>query len=276
MKSTVGDVIALLEDFVPSTLAEEWDNVGLQVGQASWPVTKIWIALDPTYMVMSAACSQAVDLLITHHPLIFRPLTSVDFSTPTGAIIKLAAAHKTALFAMHTNFDKTAGGLNDLLAEKIGLQNIRVWNESVRKDVSSFATSDGMAGMARIGELAHCIDLDTFVVNIKEALGILNVRAAGDQNLNVSRVAVCTGSGSGLFSDFLQTGAEVFVSGDFRYHDARTAEELGLGLVDIGHFASEHIFIDLLLMQLKKLLAAQSMEIQVEGYRLEDDPFRIV
>ena len=121
MATTVADIIKIMETVAPGRLAEEWDNVGLQIGQKDWPVRHIWIALDPLYDVVEAACQHDVDLLITHHPLIFQPLKSIDFSTPVGEIIRAAGESRTAVYSMHTNLDSAAGGVSDILADRNGL-----------------------------------------------------------------------------------------------------------------------------------------------------------
>ena len=125
MDPTVSDIMQVLETIAPQTLAEGWDNVGLQVGDPGRPVKHIWIALDPTYEVVAAACRDKVDLLITHHPLIFKPLQSLNFRTPVGAIIDLAVRHHVAIFAAHTNLDSVLGGINDILADRIGLSELK-------------------------------------------------------------------------------------------------------------------------------------------------------
>ena len=130
MKVTVADVIQIMEAIAPISLAEDWDNVGLQAGEKGWPVEKIWIALDPTPEVVSVACENKVDLLITHHPLIFSPLKMVDFSEPLGNIIRLAGNHKMAIFSAHTNLDNARNGLNDILAKKIGLKDTKVLKQT--------------------------------------------------------------------------------------------------------------------------------------------------
>ncbi len=116
----------IMEQVAPSRLAEDWDNAGLQVGKKDWLIRTIWVALDPGPDVVAHACEKNVDLLITHHPLIFSPLKSIDFSTPTGSVVHMASQHRLAVFAAHTNLDSVAGGVNDVLASKIGLKNMKV------------------------------------------------------------------------------------------------------------------------------------------------------
>ncbi|MGD2038082.1 MAG: Nif3-like dinuclear metal center hexameric protein, partial [Desulfobacterales bacterium] len=123
MGATVAKIKQIMDELAPPLLAEEWDNVGLQIGDPRQPVRRIWVALDPTLHVVKAACQKKVDLLITHHPLIFRPLKTIDFDTPGGSIIQMAANHKLAIFSAHTNLDIVRDGVNDVLAQRLGLQN---------------------------------------------------------------------------------------------------------------------------------------------------------
>jgi len=369
---TVADIIEVMEAFAPFSLAEEWDNVGLQVGQLQWPVKTIWVALDPLPEVVDAACKNDVDLLITHHPLIFHPLRSIDFSTPVGSIIHKTTRHQLAIFAAHTNLDSATDGINDLLASRIGLKNLRVLSktlgpdiyklvvyvpvkyeqkvlnalfeteagkiasytccsfrsqgkgtfrpgpsskpvfgkigeishadeirietvvhrtdlknviahvrehhpyETMAYDVYSLSAPENNQGLGRIGELDESTELASFALAVKEKLGLESVKIAGKPDLSVDKAAVCSGSGSGLMKYFLSSGAKVYISGDLRYHDARTAEAANLGLIDIGHFASEHLIVESLAQRLVKILSETGIALKIEAYRLEKDPFVIL
>jgi len=376
MVTTVADIIKIMETVAPLRLAEEWDNAGLQVGQKDWPVRNIRVALDPLYDVVDAACRNDVDLLITHHPLIFEPLSSIDFNTAVGALIQMATRHQLAIFAAHTNLDIVAGGINDILVSRIGLSSPQVLRkaksteafkfvvyvpadyehkvlgslfktrageigsytccsfrnsgkgtfrpgsssepfigkpdeishadeirietvvhkddlasviEHVRKnhpyetmayDVYPLATMEtdntDSQGLGRIGELEKPMELLPLAMAVKDKLGLESVRVAGKPDLQVSRAAVCSGSGSGLMGAFILSGAQVYISGDLKYHDAREAESENLGLIDIGHFASEHLAIKTLTDRLKKIFTENKMDVNVEACRLENDPFIIL
>jgi dinuclear metal center YbgI/SA1388 family protein len=286
MVATVADIIEVMETMAPLRLAEEWDNVGLQVGQLDWPVRRIWVALDPLDNVVDGACRNGVDLLITHHPLIFNPLRCINFDTPVGSIIHAAAGHQLAIFAAHTNFDSAAGGINDVLALRIGLADLKVLKRGGLPDEDSAAECDPLVppaadymqkqGLGRVGELEETIELLPFALSIKEKLGLKYIKVAGKPDLPVRRVAVCSGSGSSLMKDFYSSGAQVFISGDLRYHDAREVEALNLGLIDMGHFASEYLVVEVLAKRLDKILAADGKDIKVEACRLEIDPFLIL
>ena len=276
MAATVADIIKVMETMAPLRLAEEWDNVGLQVGQLDWPVRSIWVALDPLYDVVDGACRNGVDLLITHHPLIFSPLRCINFDTPVGSVIQAAAGHKLAIFAAHTNFDSAADGINDVLAFRIGLEDLTVLKRGDHPGEDSATDDMQKQGLGRVGELKETMELLPFALSIKEKLGLKYIKFAGKPDLPVRRAAVCSGSGSSLMKDFYSSGAQVFISGDLRYHDAREVEALNLGLIDMGHFASEYLMVEVLAKRLDKILAADGKDIKVEACRLENDPFLVL
>jgi dinuclear metal center YbgI/SA1388 family protein len=263
--ATVADIINVMSAIAPPNLAEDWDNVGLQVGRLDWSVNRVWIALDPSPDVVSAACQSQVNLLITHHPLIFRPLNFVDFDSAIGSAICMAAKNKLAIFAAHTNFDSAVDGLNDILARRIGLSRLQ---PLVKSEDSQ---NDG--GLGRVGEFTKPLDLKSFALYVKKKLGLVSLKVAGDLTMIISKVAVCTGSGSSLIRNFFSSGAQVFISGDLHYHDAKEALPKNLGLIDIGHFASEQLMIEVLAERLSRLLTDDQFSVTVEACRLEKDPF---
>jgi dinuclear metal center YbgI/SA1388 family protein len=265
MELTVADMIQIIERIAPQALAEDWDNSGLQIGSRSWPVKKVWVALDPSPEVIEAACSQNTQLLITHHPLIFRPIKSIDFSHPLGKSIEMAVKHRLAVFSAHTNLDKTPNGLNDMLAERIGLKNIAPLHQE-----------DGQPSFGRIGELASRGSLRSLAESVKKSLAVEHVRVAGDLALSVASVLVCSGSGSGLLADFLLSEAQVYLSGDLRYHDALEIRQANRGMIDIGHFASEHIMVDALAGRLTAELDTLGATAEVVAYDNEKDPFVLI
>jgi len=361
---TVSDIINVMESLAPRSLAEEWDNVGLQVGNPAHRVKNIWIALDPTYAVVKAACRKKVDLLITHHPLLFKPLQSLNFSTPQGAIIDLAVQHQLAIFAAHTNLDSALNGINDVLADRIGVNGLKplvaaretprlmmaihgprklekqisaVLNqlrseticrikrtasvmsveEIILKEdkgkifkedrmrveiqlgphdlpvlteaLSTFQSGDPIwydvypllnpnetTGIGRIGSLETALDLKSLARMIKKKLNLQHLRFAGDPALSVKKVAICSGSGTSLLAKFFESDAQAFISGDLRYHDARDVESSNLGLVDIGHFSSEHLIVQVLADRLRSLLAESQMNVDVDACDLEQDPFTVL
>jgi dinuclear metal center YbgI/SA1388 family protein len=264
MLATIGDVIQAIETFAPSDLAEPWDNVGLQIGQKDWPVRAAWVALHPSIDVVTGACEKGIELLITHHPLIFKPLKSIDFSTPVGAIIRRAVQERLGLVAVHTNLDNAADGISDVLATRIGLKNLQI------------LISENEQGPGRLGSLEKSLTLTSFARMIKDRLALDSLKIVGRSDLSVNKAAVCAGSGSSLLNHFLLSDAQVYVSGDLRYHDAITVKDANKGLIDIGHFASEHLIVEILARRLQKILSEKGMDVKIEACALETEPFVIM
>lgn len=378
MKARVRDIIKVMQSIAPHYLTEEWDNVGLQVGEKDWAVKNIWIALDPLEEVVEAACKKGIDLLITHHPMIFKPLKCIDLSTTAGSIINMAICNQMAIFSAHTNLDKARGGINDILADMIGLNNLTVLNkpietekfklviyvplehekrvfeaffesgegrignytcctfrnhgkgtfkpgsgskpfigkigeifhtdesrielvvkkdnlkqliDNIRKhhpyetlaydiyplfEPGFVSETESSEGLGRIGETNGKVSLLSLAKNIKEKLGLKYIKIAGRPDLTIDKVAVCSGSGSSLMEDFLASDAEVYISGDLGYHNARTAEAAGRGLIDIGHFESEHIVVKNLTEKLDKILTEAGFDVGIKACDMESDPFMIL
>jgi len=267
MACKLGNIIDAIEEIVPSEFAEDWDNSGMQVGDRDYRIKKIWVALDPLPEVISAACREDVDLVITHHPLIFKSLTSIDVRTVEGFVIQQALDHRVAIFSAHTNLDRAKDGVNDILASRIGLSN----THSLSKDLIA-----GIPGFGRIGELAQATSLRALAKNLKRTLGIDHVKVAGNLDMRVKTVAVCSGSGSSMVSAFLDSGADVFISGDLRYHDARTFEFARKALIDIGHFASEHLIVETFAQHLDRHFQSKGLTLVVEPCTMEKDPFEMI
>ncbi len=264
--TTVADVIGQLEAMAPPALAEQWDNCGLQVGDRSRPVRRIWVALDPLPEVVEAACQDGIDLLVTHHPLIFRPLARVDVATPTGRIIASALASGLAIYAAHTSYDSAVDGLNDVLAHCLGVKVRGVLAASTNPDAAV-----PLAGLGRIGTLERPMRLEALAVAAGRNLALDTVQMVGDPGTEVCEVALCSGSGGRLVGDFLSSSAQVYITGEIRYHQARDIAAAGRAAVDIGHFGSERIMIQDVVQRLTRALAGR--EVTVTACRLETDPF---
>lgn len=265
MSAKLSDIIQILDNIAPPFLAEEWDNIGLQLGDPTWSVQHIWIALDPSLRVVETACRRDVDLLITHHPLIFKPLKSINFHTPVGSIIDLATQHRLAIFAAHTNLDSAKGGINDILAHRIGLGNLK-----------PLIFSEQGTGIGRIGSLNREMTLQSLALMIKKKLGLTFLKLVGDPALPVKKAAVCAGSGSSMLTIFFSSGAQAFISGDLRYHDAMDIQAANLGIIDIGHFPSEHLIVDVLTERLNSLFVKSQLNVTVTACDIEKDPFLIL
>lgn len=270
METTVADIIGIMEKLAPLRLAEAWDNPGLQVGCIDWPVKKVMVALDPSLEVMGNAIEESADMLITHHPLLLSPIKSVDMGTPIGRIIGMAIRNHLSIFSAHSNLDSAADGLNDILVSRIGMKNVSILDTD---DTAATFSTENATGLGRIGDLPGQTDLASLCRHLKQTLHLESVRMVGSPQLPVSRVAVCTGSGSSLMDRFFESDAQVYITGDIRYHAARDAEERALALIDIGHFNSEHLVVKILSDRLKELLQTIDSDISVHACEAEKDPF---
>lgn len=271
---SVADLIEVMEQLAPPSLAEAWDNCGLQVGAQQWPVKKIWVALDPLLSVLQAAAGQQVDMIITHHPLLFKPLRNLDFETPVGRAIEVAMASRMAIYAAHTNLDSAKDGINDILACRVGLTNLVPLEKAGAND--SLEQSDSQLGLGRVGRLEPSMTVGQMVQHIKSQFKLKAIKVAGNVDMKVDSAAVCSGGGSTLVEAFLKTGAQVYISGDLRYHDARAIEDAGRALIDIGHFPSEHVMVDDLAARLTQAAKSAGWQVHIEPCKLERDPFEIV
>ena len=265
MMVRVTDILAGLESLAPGRLAEEWDNIGLQVGHPGWPVRRVIVALDPTPAVVQEAITVGADVLVTHHPLLFHPLRCLNLETVTGGLIQRLVNKEVAVITAHTNLDSVQGGINDVLVKMLALTPTAVLQP---------AADDAQAGLGRIGKLSPPVDFETLVRRIKQLMGLEFVRFAGQIENRVQRVAVCSGSGSSLVRPFLDSTADVFITGDVRYHDAREIEAHHRGVIDIGHFESERIIVQHLVQRLSAWLERKGLEAAVQAATCEETPFK--
>lgn len=270
--ATVADVLAALETFAPRALAEDWDNPGLQVGDPGQEVTKIWTALDPMPEIIAKAAASRCDLLLTHHPLFFHPVKQFDLSQVLLRGAALAIKSDLAIIAAHTNLDSAQNGVNYLLASQIGLVDA----EPLIPAPAAYGQPEKPAGLGRVGYLPQPTTLRELARAVNLSFGGGVIRVAGNLDLPVSRVAVCGGSGGSLMGDFMASGAQVFISGDFGYHQALEAEPGGYGLIDLGHFRSEHIVVEPLADLVNRALSEAGFEVAVEAYKAQTEPFKYI
>ncbi len=281
MNVSVKDLFQMLNTIAPFSLAESWDNCGLQAGDYSWPVKKVLVALDVSMAAMAYAAKIKADLLVTHHPLMLGAPKSMDFGKMPGAAVAMAANNQIAILSAHTNLDKAAGGLNDFFSERLGLKtDSALLPEEI--SCTDFAGAGRChqenspslpVGIGRVGGLDSPVSLRRFAEMVKEQFNVPMVRVVGNLNLNIRHVAVCTGSGGSLLKAFFKSRADLYVTGDIKYHEARDVEVAGKGLIDLGHFASEQIAVTLLEYRLKSYVQDNGLSLEVVAYRDEQDPF---
>jgi dinuclear metal center YbgI/SA1388 family protein len=259
---TVGEWLARLDELFPPSWAEDWDNTGLQVGDRTPEVSRIVVALDPTSAVIDEAADVGAQLLITHHPLIFEALSMVDVSRPIDRTVAQALRLNLAVIACHTNADVASPGVSDALAEAL---DITVEGPLVPHVSGTFRE----VGLGRIGELAASTQAADMLELCRDRLGA-HPRLIGERDADVKRVAVCGGSGASLIPAAIRAGADMFITGDVKHHQALDARSSGLHVIDAGHYATERPFVPRLADRLRQL--EPSADILVSETRT--DPFK--
>lgn len=221
------DLIA--ECYAPDTAAA-WDSVGLQVGDPDAAVTTAMTSLDVTADVLAEARDRGVDLLISHHPLLFRPLERLTPATAAGGLALEAARSGIALVAVHTNFDAAVPGTTEPVVELLGLRDVAPLEPLVDRPA---------LGLGRVGVLAEPTPLQAVADRLAAGLPAPHLRVAGRLDRQVTRVAACGGAGDSLLGAAHAAGADVYVTGDLRHHPVLDALQLGMAVIDAGHHATE-------------------------------------
>jgi dinuclear metal center YbgI/SA1388 family protein len=358
----IKELINLLEELAPPVYSLDWDNSGLQVGTLNKDIDKIAIALTPTKKIIEEAVENDCQLLITHHPLLFKAVKSINIDQPLGKSLQLALKNDLTIYTMHTNFDSSEKGLNYQIAQDLGLDNINVLSVTsniellklvtfvpeeytlkvinelseagagnigklshssyIMAGISTFVNEDNgiedleitnkepedrleiivpktklekvinilrevhpytdiiydiykledkshSIGIGTIGEFYTPFSLTEVINMVKRILRVKNLTYVGSPNKQVAKVAICTGSGASFMELAKKKGADLYITGDIKYHTAIDAQELDLALIDAGHYATEIIAVPFLAKYIKKHLADAPEIVELE----EDDPF---
>ena len=364
--TTVQQVVNLIEELAPRSYAESWDNVGLMIGNRNAIVTGVLTTLDVTEETIAYAIEHDCSLIISHHPLIFKGLKQLSCDTAQGRMINNLIQHNIAVYSAHTNLDIAPGGLNDMLANQLGLIDVKgfiktgedtlykvttfvpesaadavrhamgtagagkignyeycsfslhgegrfIGNEdshpvigeagalTVAHEVQVNAIVDGthlgqvieamkeahpyeevayevvsliaptasIQYLGRVGRLPNALTLDTFREWVQEALPEANIRFAGVAPQEIQSIALCSGAGAEFIKDAARLHVDAYITGDVKYHDAQMAKELGLLVVDAGHFGTESIVAS----GLRDYLLSKEVSVPVKAFNEQNDFF---
>ncbi len=368
MTESARRIIETIRSLVPEDLAEPWDSVGLQVGAADVPVSGILVALDVTPQVLQEAELRGAQFILAHHPVIFEPLASITSEDAVGSLVARAVRQEVVIYVAHTNLDSCAGGVNDTLAEALGLQDITPLTpgparkqyklvtfvpggevEAIRDALCeagagaigeytccSFAgTGEGTflpsaaatpalgdrgilnrveevrlemvvepealgrtiqallaahpyeevaydvyllegpaaPGLGRLGTLTVEMSLGAFAEVCRTRLGAPHVKVSGDLSIPVSSVAVCGGAGKDLVETAWRAGADVFVSGEIGHHRALEAKQMGLSLIEAGHYHTEQVALEPLAAMLAARFAELDLAVDIAVARTITEPW---
>lgn len=372
MGHTVRQVIKVMEEIAPSYLAEEWDNVGLLVGGMEDEVHKVMMCLDVTEDIVYEAVRKGANMVISHHPVIFEKLRSLRSDVGRERLVYLLARNGIAAYCAHTNLDKVSGGVDDVLAARLGLQDVKPLSvdqrerlykivvfipkghedrvmdamagagagwignyshctfqingtgtfmplegtnpyigqqgrlerveevrletivpanrldrvikamlevhpyEEVAYDVYPLANRIEKHGLGRIGKLQHSMLLKEFIDKVCSDLGVSNVQVAGWSDTEIQTVAICGGAGGSLINKAYSSGAQVFLTGELKYHEAQAAAELGMVVIAVGHYATEVFIVQELVYRLQKAFDALQYEIEVFAAETMGDIYKKV
>lgn len=230
--STVFDLYSAIDQFAPFSLSMDFDNTGILVGDRHQAVSKVLLALDCTMDVVNYAKEIGAQLIITHHPVIFHPIKRVNEDSVVYHLIR----SQIAVISAHTNLDIAEGGVNDVLAQAIGLQYI-----------SGLELLDPAAQsyLGRIGTLSNPISASEFAALVKESLHARSVKFADACN-RIQKVALCSGSGADCLENALAVGADALLTSEVKQHEYLNAAAAGISIFDAGHFDTEDIVIETL------------------------------
>lgn len=226
---TVGDIAALIEEFAPKSLQESYDNTGLQIGDPAMGVTAALLCLDVTEEILEEAIQRQCNLIITHHPLIFKGLKSITGRTPIERIAAQAIRSNIAIYSAHTNLDSAWEGVSHEMAHALDMTDLRVLEPK---------TEAADTGLGVIGNLRPTPKME-FLRKVKETFGVKAVKfSVQSPQIVIKRVALCGGAGASLIPLAIREKADAIITGDVKYHDF-TAYGLDILIVDIGHYESE-------------------------------------
>lgn len=239
----ISEVIKITDEICPPDLAEEWDNCGWQIKCGDGDVTGVLTAIEVTGAVIDEAVKRGANLIITHHPMIFQGIKSVDVNTVLGNYIIRLINNGISVYSCHTDFDKVEGGNNDYIGEALELIDVRCLDD----------------GFTRVGNIKGDMTASEFAAFVCRKLNLSerSVRICGDPGKRVKKAGWCSGAGADFAETAAAAGCDVFVTGDVKYHEAREVAEAGrIVVIDAGHFGTEVSFGENMAVKLSERLGA--------------------
>lgn len=264
----VKNIDHIMERFAPAMLKEDYDNVGLMVGDCESQVTKILIALDCTMDVICEAKDKGCNLILTHHPLLFVKPKNITTDTLVGKKIIELIKSGINVYASHTNLDSAQGGLNDIVTELLGFNKYKIIEPSIDCD-------ECHSGIGRLVLLDEPIKLVDLCENVKRTLNTEFIRFVGSDNDLIKTIAIINGSGEDFFDVSVKMGADCIITGDTKYHHVSDLKEENIALIDAGHFATEWIPLKIFGEKLKKQLIEDGYDNEVIISLNTHDPYKI-
>lgn len=274
MAVTIGLVAQIIEKIAPRSWAEDWDNVGILVGSGSDSVERILITLDGTLEVVEEAKAYGAQLIVAHHPIIFRPLKNLRADNAAAQVPLRLLRHKIGYYAAHTNLDQSTFSSSRALGEALGLQEMKILEEPAY-DLMPIPKRDEVRGYGVSGYLKQPEKLDVVWKRFLDRLSgsgvyaqpyeLSGVRLAGSLEKEVRKVAIVNGSGGRFVPKALFKGADLLITGDVDHHAVLDALEGGMAVGDLGHFLSEAPMLQAMYQYLTSEKSLQGIEIRVSS-----------
>lgn len=232
------EIFEYLTKLYPLELAMDWDNSGLLLGRSDKEIKNVLVVLDITNEVLEYTQAKDIDLIVSHHPIIFSALKRVTDETLLGKYILNILKNDISVIAMHTNFDIAKGGMADICSERLGLSNTCVFERTNIFDGEEL-------GVGKIGDLKKDMSLDELIKLVKTKFDLSHVSVFGRENINsnIRRVAISPGSGKGMYK-YAVKRADVLITGDITHHDGLDAANDGVCIIDATHYGLEHLFVE--------------------------------
>lgn len=259
-----GDVLTFLREFAPPFLSESWDNTGLLIGSEDRELSRIVTCLTLTPDVAQEAIKQKAGLVVTHHPILFRAVKQITDANSEGRMLLELIQAGVAVYSPHTSYDSARSGINQQLAESLGLSSVRPLRPSETLE------GDEEIGSGRFGDLAEPMSLASFVDLTKEVLGITNTQFVGDPDRSIERVGTACGAAAEFMQDAANEGCDVLLTGEARFHACLEARTLDIALILPGHYATERPAME----KLALVLSERFPELDVIASQVETDPIQ--
>jgi len=265
MPLRVKDIINIMENYAPPQLKESYDNVGLMVGDNTCEVSNILIALDCTLKVIEEAIKEGCNLIITHHPLLFKRPDSITTDNLQGKKIIELIKNNINLYSSHTNLDSAPNGLNEIIMELLGFEVSEIIDTSALNKE---------AGIGRIATLKEGITLEELIHLVKLKLNIGTLRYCGEDGKMIGKVAVINGSGEDYIVLATQRGADCIITGDTTYHYISDSDEEGIAIIDAGHFDTEWPAMKVVAMTINKGVKLLGFEPTIKISKATINPYK--
>ncbi len=264
------NIIEYLKNFAPLELAEDWDNVGLILGRTDAITQSIMTCLTLTPDVAKEAIDNNISLIVSHHPILFRPVQKISSESFEGEMVLSLIEAGIAVYSPHTAFDSANRGINQFLAELLELENIEVLRPmiSLEPDESASSSTTAVMGAGRAGKLSQTTSLEAFLQKVKNCFSMEHVQYIGDLKKDISRVGIACGAAAEFMDDAQSLNCDLFLTGEARFHDCLRARTSGISMILTGHYVSERIAVE----QLASRISKEFPSIEVWASKIESDP----